>query len=70
LEGTWVVSCYDDGGGNYLIKTRTVTGTDWVYKIEVHTVSSCTADKDKWGYTYTSLSIGQEMTFSTYSSSG
>ena len=52
------------------MKTRTVTGTDWVYKIEVHTDSSCTADKDKWEYTYTSLSIGQEMTFSTYSSSG
>jgi hypothetical protein len=52
------------------MKTRTVTGTDWVYKIEVHTDSSCTADKDKWEYTYTSHSIGQEMTFSTYSSSG
>ena len=51
------------------MKTRTVTGTDWVYKIEVHTDSSCTADKDKWGYIYTSLSIGQKMTFSNYRSS-
>ena len=31
LEGTWVVSCYDeDDGVNYLIKTLTFTGTDWV----------------------------------------
>ena len=70
LEGTWVVSCFDDGGGNYLIKTRTVTGTDVVSTIEVHTDSSCTTDKDKWVNSYVSLSIGQEMTFDTYGSSG
>ena len=70
LEGTWVVSCFDDGGGNYLIKTRTVTGTDVVSTIEVHTDSSCTTDKDKWETSYVSLSIGQEMTFDTYGSSG
>ena len=70
LEGTWVVSCFDDGGGNYLIKTRTVTGTDVVSTIEVHTDSSCTTDKDKWENSYVSLSIGQEMTFDTYGSSG
>ena len=70
LEGTWVVSCFDDGGGNYLIKTRTITGTDVVSTIEVHTDSSCTTDKDKWENSYVSLSIGQEMTFDTYGSSG
>ena len=70
LEGTWVVSCFDDGGGNYLIKTRTITGTDVVSTIEVHTDSSCTTDKDKWVNSYVSLSIGQEMTFDTYGSSG
>ena len=70
LEGTWVVSCFDDGGGNYLIKTRTITGTDVVSTIEVHTDSSCTNDKDKWETSYVSLSIGQEMTFDTYGSSG
>ena len=70
LEGTWVVSCFDDGGGNYLIKTRTITGTDVVSTIEVHTDSSCTTDKDKWENSYVSLSIGQEATFETYGSSG
>ena len=70
LEGTWVVSCFDDGGGNYLIKTRTITGTDVVSTIEVHTDSSCTTDKDKWETSYVSLSIGQEATFETYGSSG
>ena len=70
LEGTWVVSCFDDGGGNYLIKTLTVTGTDFVDKVEIYSDSNCATNKDKWEYTYTSLSIGQEMTFSTYSSSG
>ena len=62
LEGTWVVSCYDDDddGVNYLIKTITVTGSELVDKIEVHTDSSCTTDKDTWETTYTSLSIGAE----------
>ena len=70
LEGTWVVSCFDDGGGNYLIKTITVTGTDMVSKIEVHTDSSCTTDKDRWETTYTSLSIGEAIISETYGSSG
>ena len=48
--------------GNYLIKTITVTGTDMVSKIEVHTDSSCTTDKDRWETTYTSLSIGGFLT--------
>ena len=72
LEGTWVVSCYDDDddGVNYLIKTITVTGTELVEKIEVHTDSSCTTDKDSWETTYSSLSIGDSLVFSTYGASG
>ena len=62
LEGTWVVSCFDDGGGNYLIKTLTVTGTEWVDKIEIHTDSSCATDKDKWEFTWGSLQIGETGT--------
>jgi len=64
LEGTWVVSCYDDNddGINYLIKTLTVTGTEWVDKIEIHTDSSCATDKDKWEFTWGSLQIGETGT--------
>ena len=64
LEGTWVVSCYDDDddGINYLIKTLTVTGTEWVDKIEIHTDSSCATDKDKWEFTWGSLQIGETGT--------
>ena len=57
LEGTWVVSCYDDDGVNYLIKTLTVKGTDFVDKIEIYSDSSCATNKDKWEYTWGSLKI-------------
>ena len=70
LEGTLIVSCYDDGSNNYLIKTLTVTGTDWVDKYEIHSDSSCATDKDKWETTAGSLSIGDEVTYSSYVTSG
>ena len=64
LEGTWVSSC-TASGSKYLIKTFTVSGTNVTDKYEYHSDSSCATDLDTWETTYTSLAIGEALTFAT-----
>ena len=69
LEGTWVSSC-TASGSVYIIKTFTVSGTNVTDKWEYHSDSSCANDSYSFDATYSSLSIGDAMTFDTYGSSG
>ena len=69
LEGTWKSSCVSSGS-SYLIKTLTVSGTNWTDKSEYHTDSSCANDDYSYDSTFSSLSIGNAITFDTYGSSG
>jgi hypothetical protein len=62
LEGTWVTSCYASGS-SYYIQTVIVSGTDVTMKVKVHTDSSCSTDNGTWIDTYSSLSIGDNVTF-------
>jgi hypothetical protein len=62
LEGTWKSSCVSSGS-SYLIKTLTVSGTNWTDKWEYHTDSSCGNDAYSYDWTYSSLSIGNGVTF-------
>ena len=69
LEGTWQTPCYVSGS-YYYIKKVTVSGTNWTDTTESHTDSSCATDYNTWTYTYGSVSIGNELTFPSYGSSG
>jgi len=62
LEGTWKSSCVSSGS-SYLIKTLTVSGTNWTDKWEYHTDSSCANDDYSFDWTYSSLSIGNRINF-------
>jgi len=62
LDGRWVTSCVASGS-LYWIDTVIVIGTDMVYKSEGHTNSSCSTDFNTWEYSYSSLSIGDAVTF-------
>ena len=62
LEGTWVTNCYASGS-TYYIQTVIVSGTDISRKNEQHTDSSCSTDNGTWIDTYSSLSIGDNVTF-------
>jgi len=70
LEGTWKVSCYNSSGSKYLEKTLTISGTNVTDKWEYHSDSSCANDSYSYDSTYSSLSIGDAITFDTYGSSG
>ena len=69
LEGTWQTPCHTSGS-YYRIKKLTVTGTNIIDTFEYHTDSSCATDHSMWTYTWSSLSIGYEQTYSLYGSSG
>ena len=69
LEGTWKSSCVSSGD-YYLITTIAVSGTNVTDKYEYHSDSSCANDSYSFDATYSSLSIGDAMTFDTYGSSG
>jgi hypothetical protein len=69
LEGRWVSSCVASGD-YYLITTIAVSGTNVTDKYEYHSDSSCANDSYSFDATYSSLSIGDAMTFDTYGSSG
>ncbi len=70
LEGTWTTSCVSSGS-RYRIRTLTVSGTNvTVDRWQYHSDSSCANDEDRFDATYSSLSIGDAMTFDTYGSSG
>jgi hypothetical protein len=60
LEGTWVESCHADAP-YYRINTLTVSGTNWVDTLELHSDSSCATDVGKYTYSYESLSIGDAV---------
>ena len=62
VEGTWVTNCYASGS-SYYIQTVIVSGTDISHKNEQHTDSSCSTDNGTWIDTYSSLSIGDIVTF-------
>ena len=62
VEGTLITNCYEHEPG-YYIDTLIVSGTDVTHKTESHTDSSCSTDNGTWIYTYSSLSIGDEVTF-------
>ena len=69
LEGTWQTSCHTSGS-RYRIKKVIVTSTNIIDTFEYHTDSSCATDFSVWTYTWSSLSIGDEVTYSSYGSSG
>jgi len=70
LEGTWTTSCVSSGS-RYRIRTLTVSGTNvTVDRWQYHSDSSCANDEYRFDATYSSLSIGDAMTFDTYGSSG
>ncbi len=60
LEGTWVESCHAVAP-YYRINSLTVSGTNWVDTIELHSDSSCATDVGKYTYSYESLSIGDAV---------
>ena len=62
VEGTWLTNCYGSGS-SYHIQTLIVSGTDISHKNEQHTDSSCSTDNGTWIDTYSSLSIGDNVTF-------
>ena len=62
LEGTWITSCVVDSGYSHLYKI-VVTGTDAVETEEVHSDTTCSTDSYKWEWTYSSLTIEDEVTF-------
>ena len=69
LDGRWVTSCVASGD-YYLITTIAISGTNVTDKYEYHSDSSCANDSYSEDSTYSSLSIGDAMTFDTYGSSG
>ena len=71
IEGTWQTPCHAGVSlGYYDIRKVTVSGTNWTDTTESHSDSSCTTDWGTWTSTYGSLSIGNELTFPSYGSSG
>ena len=69
LEGTWKTPCYAHGS-RYRIKSLSVTGSTFVDTLDIYNDSSCTTQRSTWVDTYSSLSIGDAITFSEYGSSG
>ena len=69
LEGTWLASCFSSGS-YYKIDTLTVSGTGMEYKSERHSDSSCSSDNYTQEWTYSSLSIGDAVTFESGTKTG
>jgi hypothetical protein len=65
LEGTWSAACYVTTDNLSYKNTITVSGTDVIAKYEVHSDSSCNTDIYNWEDTYSSLSIGDEGSFTS-----
>ena len=66
LEGVWKTSCYIDSDNlSYYITTISVTGTNLEIKDEVHSDSSCNTDDGILASNFSSLSIGEERTYSS-----
>ena len=62
IEGTWITSCTLSDNKYHLVKV-VVTGTDAVETDEVHSDTTCSTDSYKWEWTYSSLTIEDEVTF-------
>ena len=69
LEGTWKTPCFASGTA-YRTKSLIVTGTTLVDTTNIYSDSSCTSENSKWVDTFSSLNIGDEITFASYGSSG
>ena len=69
LEGTWLTSCFSSGS-YYVIDTLTVSGTGMEYKSERHADSSCSSDNYTQEFTYSSLSIGDAVTYESGTKTG
>ena len=66
LEGKWKTSCYLDSRNNHFyITTISVTGTNLEIKDEAHHDSSCNTDDETTVWSNSSLSIGEEVTYSS-----
>ena len=66
LEGVWKTSCYIDSDNlSYYITTISVTGTNVEIKEEIHSDSSCNTDGGILASNFSSLSIGEEVSFSS-----
>ena len=66
LEGKWKTICYLDSRDNhYYITTISVTGTNLEIKDEAHHDSSCNTDNITTVMSNSSLSIGEEVTYSS-----
>ena len=66
LEGKWKTSCYLDSRNNHFyITTISVTGTNLEIKDEIHSDSSCNTDDGIFASNFSSLSIGEEISFSS-----
>ena len=69
LEGTWLTSCYSSGS-YYKLYTLIVTGTGVVLKKEMHHDSNCSTDNNTQELTYSSLSIGDAVTYDNGTKTG
>ena len=69
LEGTWLTSCYSSGS-YYKLYTLIVTGTGVVLKKEMHHDSNCSTDNNTQEWTYSSLSIGDAVTYDNGTKTG
>ena len=69
LEGTWLSSCHSSGM-YYNLNTLTVTGTGVVFKKEMHNDSNCSTDNNTQELTYSSLSIGDAVTYDNGTKTG
>ena len=65
LEGTWSAACYVDSDNLSNKNTITVSGTDVIVKYEIHSDTSCNTDLLTYDDTYSSLSIGDNASFSS-----
>ena len=63
VEGTWITSCTVDSDNDSHLYKIVVTGTDVVETDEVHSDTTCSTDAWKWEYTYSSLTIEDEVTY-------
>ena len=69
LEGTWLSSCHSSGM-YYNLNTLTVTGTGVVFKKEMHNDSNCSTDNNSQEWTFSSLSIGDAVTYESGTKTG
>ena len=65
LEGTWSAACYLATDNLSRKNTISISGTDVILKLEVHSDSSCNTDALTFEDRYSSLTIGDEVSFSS-----